>query len=118
VRELSLFYKLFLIDPVKRKAVQLCPFVKTGIMHKEFTPYLASNHLGIDYSHLTTFDTLHRIESQLERQFPYWEDRIKEAIAQHNRMALQEAIQNAKRVGLDRKRPELLIEAQEKMQSF
>ena len=32
VRELSLFYKLFLIDPKERVAVQLCPFVKTGIV--------------------------------------------------------------------------------------
>jgi hypothetical protein len=28
VRDLQLFYKLFLIDPFKRKAVQLCPFAK------------------------------------------------------------------------------------------
>eukprot|EP01037_Dinobryon_pediforme_P045365 gene45365-57824_t len=27
-RDLQLFYKLFLIDPFKRKATQLCPFAK------------------------------------------------------------------------------------------
>ena len=31
VRDKDLFYKLFLIDPIKRKATQLCPFVKSGI---------------------------------------------------------------------------------------
>jgi hypothetical protein len=31
VRDLELFYKLFLIDPEARKATQLCPFVKSGM---------------------------------------------------------------------------------------
>ena len=57
VRELSLFYKLFLIDPVKRKATMLCPFVSTGIMHHEFQKYLRPDHLGIDYSYLEDFNT-------------------------------------------------------------
>ena len=57
MRELSLFYKLFLIDPVKRKATMLCPFVSTGIMHHEFQKYLRPDHLGIDYSYLEDFNT-------------------------------------------------------------
>ena len=32
VRDLQLFYKLFLIDPFKRKAVQLCPFAKVTVI--------------------------------------------------------------------------------------
>jgi hypothetical protein len=57
VRKLDLFYKLFLVDPVKRKAVQLCPFVRSGKMHKEFQKHLRSDGMGIDYSRLEHFDT-------------------------------------------------------------
>ena len=57
VRKLSLFYKLFLIDPELRKAQQLCPFVTTGTMHNEFQKYLRPDRLGIDYAYLEDFDT-------------------------------------------------------------
>lgn len=57
VRELSLFYKLFLIDAQTRTATQLCPFVKSGIMHRNFQKFLRSDRLGIDYSRLADFDT-------------------------------------------------------------
>jgi hypothetical protein len=57
VRELSLFYKLFLIDAHKRSAVQLCPFVKSGVMHRNFQKFLRSDGLGIDYAKLQNFDT-------------------------------------------------------------
>lgn len=57
VRSLDLFYKIFLIEPEKRKATPLCPFVSSGIMHREFQKYLRPDHLGIDYSFLDDFDT-------------------------------------------------------------
>ena len=57
VRELSLFYKLFLIDAKSRSAVQLCPFVKSGIMHRNFQKFLRTDGLGIDYSRLSNFET-------------------------------------------------------------
>eukprot|EP01035_Chromulina_nebulosa_P021022 gene21022-27245_t len=57
VRPLELFYKVFLIDPVERKAFPLCPFVRSGKMHKSFQKYLRPDRLGIDYSKLTDFDT-------------------------------------------------------------
>ena len=57
VRKLSTFYKIFLIDPLKRKTIKVCPFVETGIMHKEFQKYLSPDGLGIDYSNLEDFDT-------------------------------------------------------------
>ena len=57
VRELSLFYRLFLIDAQKRSAVQLCPFVKSGLMHRNFQKYIRADRLGIDYSKLADFDT-------------------------------------------------------------
>ncbi len=56
VRPLDLFYKVFSIDVKERSAVQLCPFVKTGIMHKQFQKHLRPNGLGIDYGPLQDFD--------------------------------------------------------------
>ena len=56
VRSLDLFYKVFSINVKERTAVQLCPFVKTGIMHKNFQKYLRPNGLGIDYGPLRDFD--------------------------------------------------------------
>jgi hypothetical protein len=114
VRELSLFYKLFLIDPKERKATQLCPFVKTGIMHRDFQPLLRPDGLGIDYSQLTSYDTFSKIKGQLERQYPYWEGRIKELVEAHNnRNDLEEAITNARRIGLADKKPTLINNAVE-----
>ena len=63
VRKLDLFYKLFLIDAPNRKAVQLCPFVTTGDMHREFQKHLRPDGLGLDYSYLEDFDT----KAELER---------------------------------------------------
>jgi hypothetical protein len=62
VRSLDLFYKLFLIDPLARKATQLCPFVAGGAMHHEFQKYLRPDGLGIDYSFLADFDSRSEIE--------------------------------------------------------
>jgi hypothetical protein len=56
VRSLDLFYKVFAINVKDRTAVQLCPFVKTGIMHKNFQKHLRANGLGIDYGPLESFD--------------------------------------------------------------
>jgi hypothetical protein len=57
VRPLSEFYRLFLIDADERKATQLCPFVTSGKMHRDFQQYLRPDGMGIDYSHLLTYDT-------------------------------------------------------------
>ena len=35
----------------------LCPFVRSGIMHREFQKYLSSNGMGIDYTKLENYDT-------------------------------------------------------------
>ena len=56
VRSVELFYKLFKIDTSERRAVPLCPFVHTGIMHRTFQKYLRDDGLGIDYSKLEDFD--------------------------------------------------------------
>ena len=63
VRKLDLFYKLFLIDAQNRKAVQLCPFVTTGDMHREFQKHLRPDGLGLDYAYLEDFNT----KAELER---------------------------------------------------
>jgi len=51
VRDPMQFYKIFGIDIVKKKTQShLCSFVMTGQMHLQFTPFLQSNGMGIDYS--------------------------------------------------------------------
>ena len=67
VRRLDLFYKLFLIDTLQRKATQLCPFVRSGKMHREFTPFLRPDRMGIDYSKLENFDTRSKMPKNYRR---------------------------------------------------
>jgi hypothetical protein len=118
VRNLSLFYQLFLIDTKDRKATQLCPFVKSGIMHRDFQPHLRPDGLGIDYTSLTTYDTRTKIEEQLFKQHPYWIGEIERHITKKNRVALLDDLSNARRIGLDKKHPELIQKAQEAMRSW
>lgn len=61
VRDVNLFYKLFLINRQERKAVQLCPYVRPGTMHADFTKYLRPDGLGIDYRHLQNYNTLSKL---------------------------------------------------------
>lgn len=112
VRDLSLFYKLFLINAKERKATQLCPFVKTGIMHREFQPLLRPDGLGIDYTSLANYDTRSKIRTQLERQHPYWEQRLRDGMARKDKEILRDAINNARRVGLGEKNPDLITQAE------
>lgn len=56
VRSLELFYKLFMIDTINRKAVPLCPFVESGNMHRAFQKFLRPDGKGIDYSHIENFN--------------------------------------------------------------
>ena len=56
VRPLDLFYRIFAIDVKERTALQLCPFVKTGVMHNQFQRHLRPNGLGIDYTNLMNFE--------------------------------------------------------------
>ena len=57
VRDVDLYYKLFLINRTERKAVQLCPFVRPGHMHRDFQKHLRPDGLGIDYGKLVNYDT-------------------------------------------------------------
>lgn len=111
MRELSLFYKLFLINAQERKAVQLCPFVKSGLMHKSFQPHVRADGRGIDYSGLAQFDTAQAIEAHFERQHPYWEKAIQGMLDAGSTAGLQEAVNNADKIHLTQKRPELVAAA-------
>ena len=102
VRSLDLFYKLFLIDTLKRDCVQLCPFVKNGIMHREFQKYLRPDGLGIDYSHLKNFDTGAYLEGIFSKQRPAGEKMIENAIKNNKLGELEGALENARRIGLDK----------------
>ncbi len=112
VRDLELFYKLFLIDPTRRTSVQLCPFVKSGKMHKDFTPYLRKDGLGIDYSKdfFTNYDTESQLEEVLAGQRPGGEKMIQNAMKHNNREALEYALENARRIKLDKTNPALVAE--------
>ena len=57
MRPLALFYQLFLIDVQQRKATQLCPFVRSGAMHRDFQKHLRPDGAGIDYTPLQSYDT-------------------------------------------------------------
>jgi hypothetical protein len=51
VRKAEKFYELFGIDVVNKETEgHLCQFVQNGKMHKEFTPLLRSDGMGIDFS--------------------------------------------------------------------
>ncbi len=65
VRTLKMFYDTFLIDVPAGQAVQLCPFVRGGAMHKQFQPHLSKDGLGINYAELMNFPTLHYVPGEL-----------------------------------------------------
>ena len=113
VRPLSLFYKLFLIDPVARKAVQLCPFVNSGIMHREFQKFLQPNGLGIDYSHLQTFDTAEVLLADAKRKQPKVIQALRNAMASRDKANLDWAIFSARQINFESLNPELFAEAEQ-----
>jgi hypothetical protein len=67
VRDPAVFYKVFLIDTKERKATQLCPMVRFGIMHKDFYKYLRPDGKGIDYSYLLNYDSIGKITEQRKK---------------------------------------------------
>eukprot|EP01038_Epipyxis_sp_PR26KG_P007065 gene7065-9644_t len=107
-RPLDLFYKLFLIDPQKRKATQLCPFVKSGLMHRDFQPFLRPDGNGIDYSHLLEYDTQASLDKHLTGQHPYWERVLQSSIDNRDMESLKEGIDSAIAIGLDKKNLEIV----------
>ena len=54
VRTPEKFYDTFGIDVVnKRTEAHLCRFVDRGGMHRQFTKYLRSDGMGVDYDRIT-----------------------------------------------------------------
>jgi hypothetical protein len=107
VRSLDLFYRLFLIDTLKRESTQLCPFVKNGGMHREFQKFLRPDGFGIDYSHLEEFDTRQFLDGVFQKQRPAGEKLIENAIKNKRRGELEGALENARRIGIDKTNPTL-----------
>lgn len=118
VRDLSLFYKLFLIDTHERKATQLCPFVTTGVMHRDFMPYMRSDGNGIDYSPLEHYDTKYIIDNKLGMRMAEWERRITYAMDAQSKESLSDAISNAKKFHLEDKNPSLISKAETMLQTL
>jgi hypothetical protein len=114
VRDLDLFYKLFLINPVKRTSVQICPFVKSGVMHNQFVPHLRKDGLGIDYSKVffQQYDTAAQIDKIFASQRPGGEQMIRNAMKNKNYPNLKYALENAKRIKLDVANPELMAKGE------
>ena len=50
VRTSELFYEIFGVDVVNKRTEQhLCQFVKNRNMHRQFTKFIQSDGMGIDY---------------------------------------------------------------------
>ena len=111
VRPLSQFYKIFLINVEDRKAVPLCPFVQSGIMHNDFQPFLHTDGLGIDYTKLLEYDTQSVLDKHTERLHPYWQRQIEEGLESGDRAKLMKAVSVAEEIGLAKKSPDLLAKA-------
>ena len=47
-----------MIDRERRQAENLCPFVRSGAMHRNFQEHLRADGRGIDYQALQDFDTV------------------------------------------------------------
>lgn len=118
-RSLELFYKLFLINTMKREATQLCPFVKLGVMHRKFQPHLRPNGRGIDYSKLETFETATELENILANQRKPAEEGLSHAIKNGSDQGSWEwMLENARRVKIDKYNPELYKQALAAFESF
>ncbi|KAJ1424397.1 GlcNAc-domain-containing protein [Ochromonadaceae sp. CCMP2298] len=100
VRDVALYYRLFMIDPLKRVATPLCPFVDSGIMHTDFQPYLRKDGMGIDYSFLKDYDTAKDGTGPGPRtREAYWIRKISEALG--SKPALDKALHSAQSAGLN-----------------
>jgi len=102
-----------MIDPVQRSAVQLCPFVKTGIMHREFQKFLRPDGLGIDYTKLENFDARAVLNKELDKERPEVIQRLRNAIRTRSRGELDYALFESNRLNIEQIEPELVNQARE-----
>ena len=112
VRTVDLFYKLFLIDVKARKATPICPFVKSGIMHRDFQPYLRADGLGIDYSYLKDYSTSAVLSTHPRKDQPHWAREIDKAMSNNDKLGIQRAIGTAKAIGVYDSKPDLKARAE------
>uniref|UniRef100_A0A7S2CQ16 Uncharacterized protein n=1 Tax=Florenciella parvula TaxID=236787 RepID=A0A7S2CQ16_9STRA len=117
-RPVELFYKLFGMD-VRRKSMvpELCKFVKSGIMHKTFSPALRADGMGIDYSGFEDFDVAAAIEEELNRMRAIAETHIRGAMEKKRPNNIRAALDEAKRCRMEAVpgKKELLDEARKLM---
>jgi len=117
-RPVELFYKLFGMD-VRRKSMvpELCKFVKSGIMHKTFSPALRADGMGIDYSGFEDFDVAAAIEEELNRMRAIAETHIRGAMEKKRPNNIRAALDEAKRSRMEAVpgKKELLDEARKLM---
>ena len=118
VRTPELFYKLMMIDTKNRRTMSLCPFVKSGKMHKNFQKHLRKDGRGIDYSKLLDFDTLASVDDIYRMQRPGTEDLIRMAMNGNSRGDLQDKIVLGLRLGIDKTNPQLIEEARKRRDSM
>jgi len=111
-RSKELFYKLFLINTRARKATQLCPFVSSGIMHRDFQPYVRADRNGIDYSFLENYDTQDALQTRPRKDQPYWARQIEKGLNSKNPHTLSQAVSAAKQIGLYTSKPDLMNRAE------
>ena len=111
VRDVQLFYKLFLINVRTQKTTPLCPFVNSGIMHRDFQPYLRADGLGIDYTYLQEYDTGDTLIHRPRRDQPYWIRQIEKGLTEQNTVQLQRAVTTAQQMGLYDTKPDLRARA-------
>lgn len=80
-------------------------------MHRDFQAKLREDGLGIDYKQLSDYDTAQKIEDYMVSQHPLLEKQIKLAIERRNKIALLDVMTMAKRFKLDKKNPQLMLNA-------
>jgi hypothetical protein len=108
-----MFYSLFLIDTEAAIAAPLCPFVKSGEMHRMFHYNRVSSDGGIDYVHQRTGGPgtpyAVRVKEYLRKVY---KKRVIQYADAKNIGALRFAVDCAKRVGLESVHPKLLKRAE------
>lgn len=80
-------------------------------MHRDFQLKLREDGLGIDYDQLANYDTAQKIDEYMISQHPLLEKQIKLAIERRNKIALLDVLTMAKRFKLDKRNPNLMMNA-------
>ena len=112
-RSVDEFYRIFLVDVEHRSSQQLCKFVKTGVMHRDFTALMRPDKKGVDYSKLADYDTAAAIRRELEaNHFPLARKGLLKAIQMNDKGWLTNALEQAKRSELRSVDPELVGRAE------